>query len=373
MSWNCRLQVADEAMQLTRRCRTLLVAVLAVCAVAVCPAFAADPATNPYRELIYNKVLEAESAQQIVVRGNGDWLFFVPELRAVTIGEFWGPGASKVSRASQMKFADPLEPIIEFHQQLKQEGIQLLVVPVPAKVANSPEALIPDLENDRSTARIDTSHAKFYQILRDHGVHVLDLQPAFAKQRQNGSLYCHTDSHWSSHGIEVAANAIASQVKNLPFLSQVPDRFQLDSRSIRITPKKLEITGDLALLANEKDPRREIVDLTEVAIRVGDKFEVISTDPTSPLLLLGDSHTLVFHDPSLFATGCGLADHLSRALEIKLDLIGVRGSGANAARISWRRRPDPLVGKKLVIWCFSLREFTENPDGWRTIPVKPAK
>jgi len=33
-------------------------------------------------------------------------------------------------------------------------------------------------------------------------------------------------------------------------------------------------------------------------------------------------------------------------------------------------RPEVLfLAKKLVIWCLSAREFTENVDGWRSVPI----
>ena len=89
----------------------------------------------------------------------------------------------------------------------------------------------------------------------------------------------------------------------------------------------------------------------------------------SPVLLIGDSHTLVFHDPTLFGPGGGLPDQLAVRFGFPVDLIGVRGSGANSPRIDLLRRGDNLKGKKLVIWCFSFREFTESTSGWRKIRV----
>jgi alginate O-acetyltransferase complex protein AlgJ len=84
---------------------------------------------------------------------------------------------------------------------------------------------------------------------------------------------------------------------------------------------------------------------------------------------MGDSHTLIFHDPLLFARGAGLPDHLALRLGLAVDLVGVRGSGATSTRIELLRRKDNLEGKKLVIWCFSFREFTESTTGWRKVPV----
>ena len=64
-----------------------------------------------------------------------------------------------------------------------------------------------------------------------------------------------------------------------------------------------------------------------------------------------------------------MPDHIAAGLGIPVDLVGVRGSGATATRISLLRRKDNLEGKKLVIWCFSIREYTESFSGWRKVPV----
>jgi hypothetical protein len=95
----------------------------------------------------------------------------------------------------------------------------------------------------------------------------------------------------------------------------------------------------------------------------------------SPVLLLGDSHTLVFHiGEELHATGAGLADQLAGELGMGIDVVGVRGSGATPARISLyregRSNPGYLQKKKLILWCFTAREFTEG-SGWRKLPVAP--
>jgi len=67
-----------------------------------------------------------------------------------------------------------------------------------------------------------------------------------------------------------------------------------------------------------------------------------------------------------------LPDQLALELGFAVDLVAVRGSGATPARINLYRngRADAgyLKGKKLVIWCFAAREFTES-QGWRLVPV----
>jgi hypothetical protein len=98
------------------------------------------------------------------------------------------------------------------------------------------------------------------------------------------------------------------------------------------------------------------------------------SDNDSPVILLGDSHTLVFQaGGDLHAQGAGLFDHLSANVGFAADLLGVRGSGVTPARIALyqkaKRDSGYLAGKKILVWCFAAREFTAG--GWRKIPVSP--
>ena len=76
----------------------------------------------------------------------------------------------------------------------------------------------------------------------------------------------------------------------------------------------------------------------------------------------------------MHARGAGLADQLALELGFAVDLIAVRGSGATPVRISLYRQckkdPGYIVRKKVIIWCFSAREFTES-TGWSVVPVAP--
>ena len=75
----------------------------------------------------------------------------------------------------------------------------------------------------------------------------------------------------------------------------------------------------------------------------------------------------------MFAVGSGLAAQLSFELGFAPDMIAVRGSGATPARVNLYRRgkkdPEYLGRKKVLIWVFAGREFTET-SGWSKVPVK---
>ncbi|HCF94298.1 MAG TPA: hypothetical protein DEW46_04495, partial [Verrucomicrobia bacterium] len=58
------------------------------------------------------------------------WLYLKSELRFCSQGGFWGgPGDGD----------DPLPAILDFAEQLRSRGVELWLVPVPAKAAVYPE------------------------------------------------------------------------------------------------------------------------------------------------------------------------------------------------------------------------------------------
>ena len=99
----------------------------------------------------------------------------------------------------------------------------------------------------------------------------------------------------------------------------------------------------------------------------------VTPDPNSPIVLLGDSHNLVFHEgDDMHARGAGLPDQLALELGLPLDVVAVRDSGATPARVTLlhRAQGDPTYWNRkcLVIWCFAASELTES-DGWQLVPI----
>jgi alginate O-acetyltransferase complex protein AlgJ len=328
------------------------------------PRVQAADAVEDFLDALRVKVSAAEKVNRSVIAGKDGWLFFVPELRSLSVGPFWGERATEVSRSSKPEYADPLPAIVDFHEQLKKADIELLVVPVPAKAAAYPERLAPEAGFDAGKLRCDPRQREFYELLGTRGVNVVDLLPLFVEHRGDpAGMYCRTDTHWSGAAVALAAQAIADRVRDRPWLKELkPAKYDVETR-------EQEISGDLARLLDESQPARERMPLSFVGVRQGGALVPFEPDRDSPVLLMGDSHTLVFHDPELFARGAGLPDHLALRLGMPVDLVGVRGSGATTTRIELLRRRDNLKGKRLVVWCFSFREFTESFTGWRKVPV----
>lgn len=325
-----------------------------------------------FRAVCTQKAAEAERAGAMAVEGKDGWLFLTAELRHIGVGKFWGDEAGRVTRATDPANADPRPAILDFKKQLDEAGIELIFVPVPPKAMIYPDMIdgkvVPGA--DGKPPRLDSWHRGFYEKLREDGVNVLDLTADFLAARAAGgpALYCKQDTHWSGQACIVAAQKIAAEIGDRPWLKD------LTTKKLNSETKEAEITGDLWASLNKPDLPKEKLPLRSVREETAEGPKPPADDRSSPIVLLGDSHNLVFHaGDDMQAAGAGLADQLALELETAIDVLGVRGSGATPSRINLYRRskadPDYLAGKKLVIWCLSAREFTESP-GWKKVPVK---
>lgn len=300
-------------------------------------------------------------SQLPVTRGLDGWLFLASELRFLQAPTFWGAEAKSVSRSPNPEHADPLAAIEDFHKQLSAMGIHLLLMPVPAKARVYSNQLAPQ---DSSLPTPDPFDS-FFQQLDSRHISFVDLRPVLARAANpKQATYCKTDSHWSGTGCVLAAQEVAKQ------LQQSHPAIFPKASDTRFKEKwdRIETTGDLSTLA----PSLKVPKETVAVRRISQSNAAIQPDPNSPLLLIGDSHTLVFHD--FMAEQSGLLDQLAKETSVVPDLIGTRGSGSNAVRVSLLRRsikdPKYLASKKVVLWCFAAREFTESDQGWQPLPIQ---
>jgi len=335
-----------------------------VFAVAPEPEMSLSPTEQRFRTELAAKVAALEKKNVNVMFGADGWLFLTSELRFLVQGRFWGPAAAKASRSHKSEWADAIPAVVDFHRQLRERGIELLLVPVPPKAALYPEKL--GLEASLGAAATTPYLQEFYKELRAREVAVLDLSAAFAQPPENarGAVYCKTDSHWSGLGCVLAAGAITDRVQaKIPAPSSRKD--------YAANWKEVAIKGDLPSLLPRDVTKPEAEKISVRSISEKANGAAVQPDANSPLLVIGDSHTLVFHE--FLAEKAGLIDQLAHELGFAPDLIGTRGSGATPVRVSLYRRARADAGwlakKKVVVWCFAAREFTEADQGWVVQPI----
>ena len=322
-----------------------------------------DPAQQ-FRTKLSAKVQLLEAQNTAAVAGSDGWLFLTAELRFLSAGRFWADDAVAVSRSHKPDSADPLPAILDFNKQLKERGIKLLVVPVPPKAAIYPEEILPELAI--SGEETLTYLSRFYDELRANGVEVVDLAPRYFefRSKKRDALFCKTDSHWSGLGCVLAAQAMAQIVR-----AKLPEQ-PSESHYVSDWVSSL-FDGDLGGLLGADAPKIAPGQILVRSVRDKATGKNVEPDSNSSVLLLGDSFTLVFHE--FYAANAGLLDQLALELGFAPDLIGTRGSGATPVRVSLYRRaskdPGYLAKKKIIIWCFTSREFTEAAQGWQKVPI----
>jgi len=298
-----------------------------------------------------------DAAGQQAVPGADGWWFLTRELRSYGRGEFWGDAAAAIQPAA--KEADPLACLLSVQAQAAKSGVALLLVPVPGKLVVHPDRLAPPLTL-AAGERPDAQHRRFFATLREQGFQVLDLADDFNALRAAGTdPFCHQDTHWSPAGLRLAAERIAAVVKSQPWHAATPKVAPVGS------DLAVAVRGDLARIGEPDGTTTEA--LTVRQVRLGADFVV--ADPASPLVVIGDSHCLIYDHPLLLTEHAGLTQQLAELTGVVPDTVAEMAGGINTPRSTLRRRKDNLAGKKCLVWVFAARSLTESDEGWKTIPM----
>ena len=360
--------------------RNLLNLLFLACGLAGVPATPARSQVTPdaFAEAAGKAAADAAAAQTMAVKGaDPAWLFLVPELQHVATGEFWTKPWAEVSASK----TDPTAAIVDFKNRLKKLGVDLLLVPVPAKATIYPDKLVEGVKMEKPVPDVQPvpvagavpTHAGFYKGLKTKGVEVLDLEPLFRELRAGQKVYCEQDTHWSPAACEFVAARIAAIVKDKVGNSGA------EKVELAVTePATLTIAGDLTQMPPKISMPAETLDIRYVGTAASGGKSPVPPAGDSPVILLGDSHTLVFHEGGeMHCKGAGLADHLAHKTGMPVDVVANKASGGHGARLNLlnfrsrnaSRYPDYWKNKKLLIWCFSVREFTRAQMWTDKMPV----
>lgn len=310
----------------------------------------------------------ADAAQAFSVPGAAKgWYFLKTELRQVGLGKFWDqPWENVVANPGK---ESPIPYMVEFQKALAEKDVELLVVPIPLKASIYPESF-----DDQFAPGDPYALRPLYEQMRAEGLDVLDLEPILGALRATGKLYCEQDAHYSPRACEIIAASLAKKIQTKAWAASLQP-----TTLVRSEPTEISITGDLVVgTGNASSTGSETLKVLFAGTGDSAKPEPAAPDPQSPILLFGDSHTLVFQEGAstgMHCQGAGLLDQLQYELQSRIDHYGQKGSGTVQARKALygkvRATPGFWETKKLVIWVFSCREFTQSADKLLSIPIGP--
>jgi len=314
-----------------------------------------------------------------VAAGRDEWLFHVPSVLHVTGPGFLDPVHQARRRAEANEYTptpqgDPRRGILHFHGQLRDRGIQLIIMPVPAKVTIHPDRFSSRFEASAAPLR-NPSFERFTRALDAAGVVVFDPAPLLTGARREAAphLYLPADTHWTPSAMDRVAERLAKVVSERVALGP-PNAFYHRSRE----PTIARNTGDLA----------RMLDLDDQAGRFG--ADVVAIRPifaqgsglrwrsqkNAEVLLLGDSFANIYSlDAMGWGASAGLAEQVSFHLQRPVDRLVRNDAGAWVTRQmlarALARGRDRLAGKKIVVWQFAARELSWG--NWKLLDMTPGR
>jgi hypothetical protein len=336
--------------------------------------------------------------------GRNGWLFYRPDVRYVVEPDRLdggGNGGAWVQPANGTYQDNVVSAIVRFRDQLKERGIELLVMPVPGKPSVYPDKAWRTAEGEglRSPTLL------LIEKLHRRGVEVVDLFSRFLQFREQNSkedLYLAQDTHWTPMGARLAAETVAETLRSLGWAPQNSVEFR--SRKVRVRRygdvlEMIQARGNQCNFPGEEVESDQVVDKAG-RLLISSQSERPGTyrypGAAVPMLVLGDSFCRIYQEreprslgeivgasrdaesgssrgdatPTRLLPGsAGFPSCLALALQVPLDFIVSDGGASTDVRRSLATDPEILEGKKVVLWEFVERDIQLGKAGWLEVPM----
>jgi len=305
--------------------------------------------------------------------GRDGWLFYRPEIDYLTGPGFLDPKqlrrrASVGSEWESPPHPDPVAAIAQFHRQLANRGIALVVVPAPAKPAIHPEKFSSAFSGAEGPIQ-NPSYADFVARLRLAGVRVFDAAEELARARRESGRpqYLATDTHWRPEAMDLAAGKLAEFLRKEVGLPEAPPVEYV--RRAAAVANRGDVAQMLKLPPEQELYPPETATIREVQTADGHPWQ---SDASADVLVLGDSFCNVYSLDSMgWGSSAGFVEQLSFFLRRPLDRIVRNDAGAFATRQmlgqELAKGRDRLAGKRVVVWEFAVRELAVGD--WKPVEM----
>jgi alginate O-acetyltransferase complex protein AlgJ len=229
----------------------------------------------------------------------------------------------------QAEIQKKLQYIVEVKKILQSKGIQLLVVPIPAKARVYSE-LLGRYQVPNSWKSV---YSAFLASLRKQGVLTVDALAALETAKKQGFVFLKSDTHWTPLGAKAVAKSIQEVTKSLS-LTRV--------KIIKLASFKKEYSGDLAKfipLGRYGAIETELLEIPRVEI--SSTSNSLFGDAPIEVTLVGTSYSA--------NTNFGFASELKAAFSSDVLNLALEGKGSIVPmQVFLKNLPNPLP--KLVIW-----------------------
>jgi alginate O-acetyltransferase complex protein AlgJ len=308
---------------------------------------------------------------KISVVGRDGWLLHKGELRHLNAGSYIGENALRANPQAPPEYADPVPAIVDFNNQLKERGIDLFLMPVPVRPAIYPESVLGSEAFAERKAIPNLYHPlqELLHAVEEQGVRVVDLTTVYLQDRerpQRGPVFCRSDTHWTPYGITLGAQILTAEIKQMPWYESVPKK-KFRQRWTTMPHKGVTYEDYEKATGETLEPEQLQMRSIKRSNKKGKKKLKLHW-PEGPVILMGDSNATKWSPQQ-----SGLPHILAFELGFPVDVLAVPGGGANETRLNLFRKlrdePDYLDEKRVVIWCFTARFFTNTADGWIYIPL----
>ena len=270
-----------------------------------------------------------------------------------------------IEPAFSTKLCDAMTSIIQFDRQLKERGVQLIVVPVP----NSSQVYAHQLSNGINLEDV-VWHPWAYMIekLLEYDVEVLDLLDLFKAYSGDNTVLNYIDHHWGQAGLDIVGRELGQRFERFDFDgSYYLDPQKFDVKRISVNMPNLIPYWDKLDEGYIRSKMNIGMKYDTVGITYeGSVIQPVSTFEQSPVLLMGDSFV-----PHLAESSSGIYAHLAYYTHILPYAISQNAGAAKPP--AWYMRYIAGKGKepKVVIWEIYGSAFNEvnNLNDWMVVKM----
>jgi len=317
---------------------------------------------RPYTQLALTKYLRASNSQVIV--GQDHWLYY-----GLGVQHVIGPGFLDQEQLDSVKRqwmeGDPRPAMLQLRDDLKARGIDLVLLPIPDKTTIYPEELNPSYAV-AGPAPENASYQDWKTQMQGQGLKIFDTTDTLltAKTKTSDLIYVPTDSHWTPRAAQYCAQGLAAFIRGSVCL---PDRAGVNYSAVDgRTHWPHDMVNLLGLPANQT-----LYDFPYLPLRsvIQPNGNIFASDPKADILMIGDSF-LGFYENG----GASLAAETAYELKRPVQYVSIPNGGSWASRL-WLKQQiekgqDPLIGKKLVVWEFTARDFSSGD--WKSYSMPAA-